>query len=786
MNRQNAVLSAVGLFALISVQVHSADAAAEGPKFWKDIPERAEVLNATFLGGKGNEWLVAGGFQPDGAVVVVGNVLGPVFELSVPTSVIGTDLPPPPATKRVPKMSGGKDSKQETDKKTGEPIWEKPSWKHEGTTGFVARLSSDLKTILSVTRLPWGSGALTSAAIGKDGSIYIAGRASDSISSIGGNVEELKVEVDATRKGGGCEHTFVAKLSSDGKKADWLRHMRGFSDAPRVTLTESGALNFAAQDLRVLDTKGKLQQTISVPGGMNEKTSVSPLDGSIVKGGEHHWPTGREPYRCPTLNIHKPDGSLNYQFYDWGGPYIGLDNLRLESDSAVRAVTHDKDGNIFIYAWSDGGNSVMNFEPNDVRKQTTPRGLGLTTAGAGVLSCAYLIKLEPKEYKAIGWTLWLAFNHNKPNSVWIGALGYAGDGSVCFGGVSANGLWQTTNKLTDAPAAGNYITVLTPDMGGVRFCSVIPGAGATEIGNDGRQNWGIASGVVNGKQRALFVSGAVADEENYGVKTKTPVKNALQSDFGGGMSDGYIVLLDLSTGAPEISKPAAAPAATVPGPKPTAASFEIGAITKVGKSKGTPLVPADGTTFHVNPNVPKWVTVDAEFRDRDGNYWPTFMSGKPVSGELLFKAGQLEPTFTVACSTVCQPRGDQSRRILGEFVKGEQPPKFEFTLNSLGPAKTHTVTSVDRKGNPQSRTFTYYEGQGTLVLGDRKLPVTPRVTLTYHGPKEGGVDTVNLNAWITLPGKELGLTAPGTAGDIDIRIGMSGTVNTENPPKKKK
>ena len=758
---------------------YSGEAATDAPKFWKDIPEQAEVLAATFLGGKGNEWLVSGGFQPDGTVVVAGNVLGPVFELALPATIVGSDLPPFEA-KRVPRMTGGKNSKPETDKKTGEPIWEKPSWKHDGATGFVARLSSDLKHLISVSRFPWNSGAITSAAIGKDGAIYIAGRATDKIGNLGGSIEELKGAPDATRTGGGCEHAFIAKLSPDCAKAEWVRHARGFSDAPRVSIAANGSIKFAAQNLSAFDASGKLLESIIVPGGMNEKISVSPIDGSIVKGGEHHWPTGREPWRCPTLNILNPDGTLKYQLYDWGGPYVGLDNCRQVSDSAVRAVTHDKDGNIFIYAWSDGGNSVMTTEPNDVRQPVAPKGLGITAAGAGVLSCAYLIKIDPIDFKALGWTIWLAFNRGKPNSIWIGALGYAGDGSVCFGGVSAMGLWQTNNKLTDGVPAGNYIAVLTPDMSGVRFCSAIPGAGAATIGNDERQCWGIASGNVNGKARALFVGGAVAEEEQYGVTTKTPVKNAMHENFGGGWCDGYIVMLDLSKGqAPTATANATAIATPVVAAlkhdmKPTRASFEIGAQAK-NKKRPDP-VPADGTEFHFAPNVPKYVTVDAEVRDRAGKFWPSFLSGKPVSGTWRIKGAQPEANFAVACNTLAQNKGAQNRRILGELVQNEQPPKFEFTLLSIGAMKTQELSSIDKKGNPQTRVVEYFEAQGRLEIGAKKLDVAPRISVNYQGSKDGSVDSVHLNAWLTITGKELGLAAPGTDGEIDVRIGMSGTI----------
>ena len=91
----NRISFVVALSAFLLSSMFAGEAAPEAPKFWKDIPERADVLAATFLGGKGNEWLVSGGFQPDGTVVVVGNVIGPVLELSKPAMVIGTDLPAP-------------------------------------------------------------------------------------------------------------------------------------------------------------------------------------------------------------------------------------------------------------------------------------------------------------------------------------------------------------------------------------------------------------------------------------------------------------------------------------------------------------------------------------------------------------------------------------------------------------------------------------------------------------------------------------------------------------------
>ena len=544
------------------------------PKYWKDAPDQAKVLAATYLGGKGHEWLVAGGFQPDGTIVLAGNVAGPVFELPVPTQVIGTDLAPPAEAKRVPLMVKGE---QKTDK-SGNPLWEKPSWRHEGVTGFLVRCTGDLQKILSVHRLPWTSAAITSTVVGRDGSIFIAGRATDRIHRLGGAIAEWKPgDADFNKNTGSCRHTFIARLTPDASKVVWLRHSTGPSNAPQLALLADGDLRLSDQEVRTISPDGKLLKSITIPAGPRRTASVSPTDGTIVLGGEHHWPTGREPWRCPTLNLHYPDGKLKYQLFDWGGPYVGLDNSRLVSDTAIRLVTHEPDGSILVMAWSDGGNSVMTQQPNDVRSGHGFKGLGITAAGAGVLSAAYVARIDPKECRFTAWTLWLTFTGvNKPNSIWIDHMTPAVDGSVCIAGRSAESLMLTRNKLSNA-TSGSYVAVLSRDLTRVRFCSVVPGAGAVETDEGSTQNkngWGIVSGHVNGKTRVLCVTGVAADKDTPGV-------NPLQAGFGGGWTDGYAVLLDLSTEGVEAPKTVVSPPIEAGA---TRASFEKGAAT--GKKKG--------------------------------------------------------------------------------------------------------------------------------------------------------------------------------------------------------
>ena len=775
--------------ALLLASVARAD---EKPKrIRKTSPDGVEVLAATFLGGSGTEWLASGGFQPDGKVVLVGNVLGSTFDLPGPVGVIGTDRPAPADPEPIPVLEKGKPKL-----KDGKPVHEIPSWRHEGVTAFLAVYSPDLKQRISLQRLPWTAGAATAAAIGPDGSIYVAGRATDGIVSLGGDVAELPAMEPLEKKKPArdrCDHAFVARLAADAKKAIWVRHVRGPSTSPTVALAPDGTVRFGAGHLHLLDGAGKSLSTVQVPGGLRPTASVRHQDGQIVVGGEHHWSTGREPWRCPTLNVHNPDGSLKHRFYDWGGPYVGLDNCRQVSDTAVRYVAHDRDGGILVYLWSDGGNSVAVTQPFDIREPVGIRGLGMTTAGAGVLSVSYLVRLDPRDYRVTSWTVWVGNGlppRNRPNSTWVEQLTRTSDGSLAFAGKGAWGLWQTADKLTDAEPEGAYLAVLDEDFTGLRHCSVIPGVGAADL-NDGAASrgsgWGIATGTVNGKSRVLFLAGSnggietgMVDEVQLEAAIKSPTRNAAQERFGGGRSDGYVVLMELATPAP---RPAAEVKPVVAGP--TRAHFQRHARTPVPK-KDSPAQngPEDGTVFHFLPTYPSWVSVDAEIRDQSGRLWPGFMYGKPVAGALTATAGSLDGEITVACTSTCQPAGEPARRLLGELLRDPaKPPTLVLRVGSLGPLQTAEIKTVDQ-GKDVVRTVEYREGQGTLEFAGKKLPVTPRITTSYNTSKDKPISGIRMNAYMSVPAGALGLAAVPADELIDIRVGMTGTTQTE-PSKKK-
>ena len=175
--------------AAILVTTSAALAATRFDEFtakFKTPPNPVKVISAGFLGGAGTEWLVGGGFQPDGTVVAAGLALGPKLDLGVRETVLGKDAAitaPAP----IPKLD--KKGNPEVDKE-GKPKMEALGWKHPNATAFVARLSGDLKTIKSVTRFGWLGGGLTGAVVDAAGNIYLCGPATDATAGLSADSQE--------------------------------------------------------------------------------------------------------------------------------------------------------------------------------------------------------------------------------------------------------------------------------------------------------------------------------------------------------------------------------------------------------------------------------------------------------------------------------------------------------------------------------------------------------------------------------------------------------------------
>ena len=256
--------------------------------------------------------------------------------------------------------------------------------------------------------------------------------------------------------------------------------LRGPCDAPQVTLlpTESSA-SPPRPSGRSTPAGKVLGGRHASPAGVKKTSRRSArLTARWSSPASTTGPPAASRGGARRSNVLRPDGSLRYQLYDWGGPFVGLDNLRLVSDSAVRFVTHDRRGNMLLYAWSDGGNSVMNFQPQDVRTGVGFRGPGPEhRRGRGA---ELRLPDPPGPGRLPRHRLDAVAGHERAEQAEQRLDRQPGLGrrrTVCISGRSAWGLWQTPNKLTDAPPQGEYVAVLSPELDRARFCSVGPGGG---------------------------------------------------------------------------------------------------------------------------------------------------------------------------------------------------------------------------------------------------------------------------------------------------------------------
>ena len=264
-------ISIFALFAAVSV-TPAQNRYEQFTKKFDGAPDRAKVVGAGYLGGAGTEWLVGGGFQPDGTIVAVGTSLGPSLDIGgVKAAVLGKDAAVPDEYKPIPALD--KNGQPEKNK-DGSAKFKDPAWTHPNATAFVVRLSSDLKTVKSVVRFPWRAGGVTGAAVDKAGNIYFAGPATNGIAALG-ETAELKPS-DGIEKGATAQ-AYLAKLNPSADKVLWIRHLKSPSGAPEVQLDAKGMVKFVSADLRTFTPEGKQESIAVIPFSRESASQAAPL-----------------------------------------------------------------------------------------------------------------------------------------------------------------------------------------------------------------------------------------------------------------------------------------------------------------------------------------------------------------------------------------------------------------------------------------------------------------------------------------------------------------------------
>ncbi len=513
----------------------------------EDPKNLIHVHKATYLGGSGTEFLVAANIRQDGRIVVVGSALGPKLNLPghAKVPVLGlkdgapnTDLKIyQEALAPIPLNLSDKDKRDRSRLRSRTEICTDP-----GSTPFFAILAPNLDKVEKAVRLPWSSATISGVTFDSAGAIYLTGFTGDHFDSI------CKPQ---PLSGTGDKKAYVLKISPDLDRDLWSRIFPSKAVKPIVQTIKGKKLVYLGRTQRVFSADGKqLQQVDDLAPGIK---AINPVSGAFAIGGDRNSGTGREPWRQPYLFLYDAKGKVQAKLYQLPGVAVGMDSFRLVSDSAVRGLRYTPDGKeLWIAAWSDGGNSIMNLQPYSLTERIPDDGLGLNMAGAGATSCCYFLRLNLTTLKVENKTIWSGYFKGVQGARMY-SLEVAPDGSLVAGGTVGNGMITTSNHIYPGPertkdwaVGGPAICIFNRSLNRLRFSSPIAATGVMRILPRNRyegEAFTFASGKYQGKNRVVAVSIATPEQiAGNGERVSPPLRKPLQANFGGGTSDGYLFL----------------------------------------------------------------------------------------------------------------------------------------------------------------------------------------------------------------------------------------------------
>lgn len=502
---------------------------------YKNPPNPATPVAAGYIGGNGDEYLSGGAFLANGSVLLAGTCVGPQFNpAGIRVTVIGSDGQAPASPVK------------ETKDKKGRARLETPNWEFTDGAGFILQLGPDYKTVVKAIRFPWSSGTLTDIVSDGKSGIYVTGTCGPAFGKL---VRAEKMDSGLTGKGS----IFFGRMKSDLSGFEWCYLLEDdLWTAPKLKLLKDGKFSLIASNAYHFSSAGKLLKATKLQTTSNWSRGVDPVTHSTATGGDSNTSTGWEPWRQPVLFIFNDKGEHTDEFYRWNPKLVGLNCFRLVSDSDVRVLSYDNEGNLLVVGWSDGGNSVFEYSPYDLKRSAYPegtKGLGFSLWGAGVGSFCHIMKIDPRSGEPLGKTIFVGYlkSKNVPSGLGVDTVDSGVDDTLLMGGGSAYGLIETGNKVNtmdwqaDDYIGGPFVAILTPKMDSIRFSSCMPGGGNVDLTRHNKGSygkWGIGSGSAGGKPMALFVCGARQAE-------KFKMINCPQKEFGGGKLDGQYVILEL-------------------------------------------------------------------------------------------------------------------------------------------------------------------------------------------------------------------------------------------------
>ncbi|MCC5843866.1 MAG: hypothetical protein JJU05_06400 [Verrucomicrobia bacterium] len=722
-------LSRPQAFSLLSAVLLSVPITGQANRFqeyteqYANPPDAARPLAASYLGGSGDEYLIAGDFLPDGTLYLAGNAFGPEFDLqghALP--VLGTDQRPP---------------RFEMPMRNDSPRPPK-SWEHRDGAAFIVRLAPDYSRITRAVRFPWGAGVLTDLVTDPRGNIYITGLVGGNFNSVGASRRVAHESFE------GDGETFIGKLKPDLSGFDWLIRFQDHNqNTPQLRHIGNGIISYVGNNGMHFNADGEISKAAHVGVTTGWQRGVCFITFAQVRGNFDRSRTGWEPWHRPFVHIMNPDQSLRFRFYQWHSRTVGTNWSRLVSDSAMRMAAFDRKGQPVIGGWSDGGNSVWAHVPYDLTRpagrairETTGQSTGLpfSTWGAGVGSFLHLNRLDFETGNPLTYSLFIAYlsSRNAPSSVSGDNLDFSVDNDLFLSGSSAYGLIQTRDHVVNTLdyesdyIGGQFFAVLSENWNNIRYSSAVPGSGQVDLQRHSSNQSGVfrfGSAHVNGKTRVVAVTGAVQHDK---FKPVSPVQNS----FGGGNLDGLFVVLEMDTlpTAPEVTFEF-----------PTAATREL--------STGETDESLEGL-YQVAPGMRNSDSI-LFLRDSTAKKWPLYYRGNPVGDSIVDASGS--GSFVL--------RAEADRVELGEEGLSGKSRRLAGSDGGETPYPTLEI-HIELTGNKTAK--------GTILFQDRRLERNGPVHIRNSRPSGSGI---NLSGQFQATKGELGISeSPADANDV-IHIG---------------
>ncbi|MCH8539557.1 MAG: hypothetical protein LAT58_02175 [Opitutales bacterium] len=494
---------------------------------------RVQLQAATFFGGSGDERFLGAVFSPAGDAIWAG--------INLRDGSFVSDLPHI--------LPGGTTLSDPT---------------YREATASLVQYSPDLESVNQILRFPENSARIEQVRSSRSGdAAYVVGR---SLANFGELVElaekfsgsrEPSEDPLADFEGGRSSDqysepgTFIARISDDGTDLLWLAWLPGVTGVNLDFGPEETLLLESRRRFWHLTPEGELSEAPSLEANFRARVvtpiAVSPVDGSFYLGGEYHSGTGLEPWRNPFLHRFKPSGQPEWTAWNWTGPLVGVQWSRQVSDSAVRQVLVEDDGQLLIRGWSDGGNSVFTNHPYDFRKSHGKGGFAGSIWGANVLSVSYLMRMDPESMEITAFNRWLSYmpSSGTPNAANIRDFAQTENREVVFTGSSAASLIETHNAFVEPwylqhqrdpsnarPKGGPYVAIFDHDFKNLLLSTSVPG---------------LRHGKVHTRGQDILLSGETLPLEGaYGINLPPIIKNAPQDEFGGGSTDAYLMLITVA------------------------------------------------------------------------------------------------------------------------------------------------------------------------------------------------------------------------------------------------